>query len=281
MNAPSLLVRQFVACLGPVVGPLTLSVTLAAASATGVALANEGFTEPYRTIHVAAPETGIIGQTFVEEGSAVRKGDPLVQLDVDLQQALLAIAEAGKEARGRVDASQAEVALRTQMLSALEDLRSTGHARQEELERARADLAIAQGQLTAAREQQQLKQLEYERIRVQIERRTIRAPLDGVVTQVLKHAGEFTAPNDPNLVVLVQLDPLYATFDVVSKDAAKVSVGEEMIVHFQESGKQSPGEVDYVSPVIDAESGTVAIKVKLPNPDGELQSGQACSLTTD
>ena len=255
-----------------------LVVLCAAAAATPLARASEGFTEPYRTISVAAPEAGIIGKTFVEEGAIVRQGDALVQLDITLQEALLAIAEVGKQARGRVDAAQAEVQLREQMLSALEDLHRTGHARPEELERARADLAIARGELTAAREQQHLKQLEYDRIRVQIDRRTIRAPLDGVVTQVLKRNGEFTAPNDPNLMVLVQLDPLFATFDLPSTEAAALSVGQPVSVRFGESGTNAEGTIDYVSPVINAESGTVAIKVRLPNPEGRLQSGQACTL---
>ena len=95
-----------------------LAIPLIAASAVvDPTLGSEGFTEPYRTIHVAAPEAGILGQTFIEEGSQVKKGAPLVQLDVVLQEALLAIAEAGKQARGRVDAAEAEVNLRRQMLT--------------------------------------------------------------------------------------------------------------------------------------------------------------------
>ena len=278
MHTPRFIARRLSACPRPFPSTLLLVALMFAPPVSQLAAASEGFTEPYRTIHVAAPEAGIIGQTLVEEGSVVRKGDPLVQLDVDLQQALLAIAEAGKEARGRVDASQAEVRLRQHMLSALEALRSTGHAQAEEVERARADLAIAEGQLTTAREQQQLKQLEYDRIRVQIDRRTVRAPLDGVVTKVLKHAGEFTAPNDPHLLVLVQLNPLTATFDVASKDAGDVAVGDSIDVRFQEGGQSAQAIVEYVSPVIDAESGTIAVKVRMPNPSGELQSGQSCTL---
>ena len=241
--------------------------------------ARDGFTEPYRTISVAAPEAGIIGKTFVAEGATVRQGEPLVQLDVDLQEALLAIAQVGKEARRRVDAAEAEVSLRRHMLNALEDLRSSGHARPEEIERARADLSIAQGELTAAREEQQLKQREYERIRVQIERRTVCATLDGVVTRILKRAGEFTAPNDPDLMILVQLDPLFATFDLFSNEAAELRVGQEVHVRFGEQGESARGEIEYISPVIDAESGTIAVKVRLPNPEGKLQSGRACTFS--
>ena len=238
----------------------------------------DGFTEPYRTIEVASPEAGIISKVFVEDGQQIEIGAPLIQLDVELQEAQLAIAEAGKSARGRLDAAQAEVDVRQQRLLAIESLHGAGHARVEELDRAAADLAIAKGQLTAAREMQQLKQLEYDKIQVQIRRRTIRAPLGGVVTSVAKRAGEFTAPNDSQLVVLVQLDPLQVTFDVAGNEAEEFAVGDRATVLLAGSDEEVEGEVEYVSPVVDAESGTIAVRVVMPNTSGDLQSGQACSL---
>ncbi len=275
MNTPKLR-RPCFAALFCLVSVVVLS---SATEAIGNdASASDGFTEPNRTIHVAAPESGIIGRMFVEEGTQVREGDPLVQLDIDVQAAMLAIAKVAKDAHGRVNASEAEVDLRRHTLEALESLQLSGHARELELERARADLAIAEGQLTAAREQQRLKELEYESIRVQIDRRTIRAPIDGVVTTVLKHEGEFSAPNDPHLLVLVQLDPLYAMFDVNSVNASQVSEGDSATVYFPVDGHHVESTVEFVSPVINAESGTVAIKVRIPNPQARLKSGQACSL---
>ena len=242
------------------------------------AMANEGFTEPYRTVNVAAPEAGIVQEVPVQEGAVVKQGQPLVRLDIDVHKAQLAMAEAGKEARGRVDAAQAEVDVRSQRLEALQKLRESGHARQEEVERARADLAIAHGQLTAAQEQQRLKHLEYDKIQVQISRRTVRAPLDGVVTEIFKQPGEFTAPNDPNLLTVVQLDPLAATFDVSAADAERFSVGGQARVELFESNTTVDATVEYVSPVLDAESGTIAVKVRIANAQGELQGGQACTL---
>lgn len=240
--------------------------------------ANQAFCEPYHTVHVAAPESGIVEQVLVREGMAVEKGQPLAQLDVDVHEAMLAIAAAGKVAEGRIVAAEAEVELRRHRAEAIESVRAAGHASQEELDRARADLKIAQGQLTAARETQRLKQLEYEKIQVQIDRRTIRAPLAGVVTTVFKEPGEFTALNDPHLFVVVQLDPLSATFDVVGADADGYHEDDSTEVKFNETGETVDAVIEYVSPVIDAESGTVAVKVRIPNPDGRLQSGAACSM---
>jgi len=242
------------------------------------ASANEGFTEPYRTIHVASAEAGILDELLVQVGSPVHRGEALVRLDSDVHRALLAIAEAGKQARGRADAAQAEVELREGRLEALKKIQSAGHARQEEVDRARTDLAIAKGQLTTAREQHHLKELEYEKILLQINRRTIRAPLEGIVTHLIKQAGEFTAPNDPNLLVIVQLDPLAVIFDLMGEDAKKLTVNETVQVHFSNTSNVADGIVETISPVMDAESGTIAVKVRLPNPEGNLQSGQPCTL---
>ena len=64
-----------------------------------VAIQVDGFTEPYRTIDIAAAETGIIAEINVEEGDTVRRGQVLAVLDRDVLLALLAIAEQGMHSR--------------------------------------------------------------------------------------------------------------------------------------------------------------------------------------
>lgn len=239
----------------------------------------EAFTEPYRTVSVAAPESGIVTQVVAPEGTQVRAGEPLVRLDVDLHEALLAIAKAGMEETGRVEAAQAEVALRRQRVETLRQLRNAGHARQEELDRAVADLQIAEGQLKSAQEGLRLKVLEHQKILVQIERRTIRSPIAGVVTEVFKEPGEFTAANDPTLLTVVQLDPLKATFAAPQEIARTLHPGNPVSVELA-GGTVLQAEVDFVSPVIDAKSNTVEVKVRIPNSDGRLQGGMRCKLRT-
>ena len=242
------------------------------------AFANEAFTEPFRTVSVAAPESGIVTTVLVREGAVVEEGQPLVRLDVELHRALLAIAEASKEATGRIDGARAEVEMRRKRAEAVERVRAGGHASQEELDRSVAEAKISEGALAQALESLRQKELEYEKIRLQIERRTIRAPLGGVVTGVLKEPGEFTSPNDPDLLTIVRLDPLVATFHLMGPEAAQFKKGDKVRVAMTESGQAADAEVDYVCPVMDAESGTVAIRVRIPNPDGAYQSGQPCSI---
>ena len=95
-------------------------------------------------------------------------------------------------------------------------------ARQEEVDRAATELAVAEANVRTAREDRLTKKLEYERIKVQLERRTIRAPVAGVVTKLHKQVGEFVAPNNPDVLTLVQLDPLLANFTMMSEDRKSV-----------------------------------------------------------
>ena len=51
---------------------------------------------------------------------------------------------------------------------------------------------------------------------------------------------------------------------------------EQVPVNFD--AKEVRGVVEFVSPTTDAQSGTTRVKVRVPNPNLALQSGDACTL---
>jgi RND family efflux transporter MFP subunit len=238
----------------------------------------DGFTEPYRTINVAAAESGIIFAVHVREGEAVHKGQVLATLDQELFLSSLEIARQGMEAKGQLNSAVAELRMRKTRLERLEALRPEGHASQEELDRAIAELEIAEAKVLATKEALIVKQLEYERAKLQIERRLIRSPIDGVITKTHKEEGEFVAPNEPVILTLVQLDPLLAIFSVPAELAAQLSLGQRVALGFPNSQEIANGTVDFLSPVTDAESGTVRVKVRILNEQGRYRSGERCTL---
>jgi RND family efflux transporter MFP subunit len=243
-------------------------------------LANEvdGFTEPYKTVDVAAAETGTVKAIDVKEGDMVKEGQILAQLDDDVYQALLAIAEEAVRGQSTLKSAEAELSMRRQRLEKLEALRTQGHARQEEVERAAADVEMAAARVLSANEQTELKRLEYSKVKIQLARRSIRSPIDGVVSLLLKDRGEFVAPNDPHVVELVQLDPLLATFSVPSYLATRLRKEETLPVFLEDAGGWVNGEIEQIAPLTDAESGTVRVKVRIPNPAGKYRSGERCTI---
>lgn len=247
-------------------------------AATTWAVEIDGFTEPYRSVDVAAAEIGIIAEMKVREGDAVRKGQVLATLDNELQRALLAIAQKSVESRGQLESALAELALRQQRLEKLESLLAKGHARHEEIERARADVAVAEAHVLSAREEQAIRKLEHQKIAVQLKRRTVLAPIDGVVTVIHKDEGEYVAPTDPCILNIVQLDRLCATFSVPSAYRKTFKIGDRIPLQLCPEATRVDGVLEYIAPVTDAESGTVRIKFRVDNTDGVYRGGQRCLL---
>lgn len=260
--------------------PLLTLLAYLALSTPRVVIGSEldGISEPFRVINVAADEMGIIEETLVREGERVERGRPLARLNSEVHRALLAISEQGMNSEGRLEAALAESRLRKTRLEKIEALRAEGNARQEELERAAMELEVAEANARSAREERLTKKLEYDRLKVQLERRTIRAPVAGVVTKLHRQPGEFVAPNNPEVLTLVQLDPLLANCAAPSEWTARLEVGQKVHVRFLVAEVVAEGVIDFIAPVTDAESDTFQVKISIDNPAGRLRSGERLKL---
>jgi RND family efflux transporter MFP subunit len=252
---------------------------LQAAAACGASF--DGFTEPFHKIEVAAAETGIVAQLLVHEGDRVTKGQALATLDNDVLEVSREIATANVHAKGKLDSAVAERDLRKTRLERLEPLRAEGHASQEEIDRARTDLAVAEANLLAAREQHQIDELERKKFEAMIERRTLRSPIDGYVLKIQKDQREFVSVNSAAVATVVQLDPLRVVFSLPTAHATKLSVGSAVDLELPESGAKARGKVEFVAPVTEAESGTVRVKVLINNVNGAYRCGVRCLLDAE
>ncbi len=239
----------------------------------------EGFTEPYRNIDVAAADSGIISEMKVKEGEKVTKGQLLSELNNDVLKASLDIAERSRKSEGKLKSAKAEMRLKQERLTKLNILLQRQHASQEEVDRTAVEKEVAEAQLLNVEEELLIRSLEYDRIQVQIELRMVRSPLDGVVTKVSKDVGEFVSPADPVVVSIVQLDPLKAVFSVPGSAIDQIEQDGKISVLLGEGRGLVTGTVEFISPVTNAESGTTQIKVLLPNPNGEIRSGERCFIT--
>lgn len=253
--------------------PLTL-LTLLASPARSEDV--EAFTEPYQRIAVPAPEIGVIADILVQEGDQVSQKQVLARLDDSVLQASLLVARAAKDALGARRAAETELAMREKQLESYRQLHKQGNATARELDRAETDHQQSTSRLQSVREDLEVRRLEYERVKAQIRQRVIVSPIDGYVIAIDKEAGEFVSPTDPVVMHVVHLKTLKAVFSV-PLDAAR-QLRPDQSVKLQVGYDQSACQaiIEYVSPVADAESGTVRVKVRIPNQDRKIQSGVAC-----
>ena len=262
-------------------GPLTVLMVLLSWLMAGMAHGElvEGFTEPYRQIDIAvASETGLITALPVREGQHVKAGQLLATLDTDVLVATLDIARERSQLTGRIDGANAELQLRQRRLEKLHQLVREGHATEGEVERAQTDVAIAQANLLLADEERRLAALDCKRIEVQIERRQVKSPINGVVTQVHREVGEAVAINEPQLLTVVQLNPLRVKFSLTARAATDIKEGQMLPLQLSDAGIAATGQVEVVSPVLDAKSGTIQVTCVIDNAGNKYRSGMRCVL---
>lgn len=238
----------------------------------------EGFTEPYRDIQVAAADYGLLKSVEVKEGDRATAGQVLAVIDDALLKGSLEIAKSLTEARGRIESAQADVDLQTAVVNKLLELRDRNHASRQELDRAETQLRIAKATLQSQIEEKNIRVLEYERTRIQLDQRRLRSPIDGIVVGILKDPGEFVSLNDPAIVRVVQLDPLLVVFSTPASQARKLSVGQSIDVRIEDADKPAAAIIEFVAPTSDPKSGTVRVRVRIPNPGERHPCGATCRL---
>ncbi len=240
----------------------------------------ETFLEPNQVVDMGSAYRDRLVSLHVKEGEQVRAGQLLAEFDSRVLEARLELAKTAAGFHGRIDSARALVRMRASKLAMLDKLYLTGNARPQELETARTDLAMAKAQLLDAREEKQLKEAELSVILAQLEEKKLISPLDGVVLEIYKQEAELVGGSEQEpIMTLVQLDPLLAVFHLSSTDLDGLQVGKPAMLSVSE--QLIPAEIDFISPVIEAQSGTVAVRFRLPNPDGVLLSGSRCTLTLD
>ncbi len=236
-----------------------------------------GISRPYREIELSFPETGVIHKLSVREGSIIKKGQYLAQLDQTLLLASLKIALARARNQGQLKAAQAQLALAQKKIKRLLELQQRNHARPQEVEKVRAEETLAKANLLASQEQLRIYELEADRIRIQVKQRTLRSPVSGMVRKVLREIGENVSLEEP-VLQLVQLDRLKIICHVPLAEIAKVSLKQKAKVRFLSSQKDVRGRVIFIDPVVDSASKTVRVVIGVKNAQKNLLSGVRCSI---
>lgn len=241
----------------------------------------EAFTEPYREVAVAASEMGILTEMRVREGDTVRQGDIIALMDVEVLRASQEVARRSMTAEGALNSARADLEMKLSERAKLHELRSRNHASQQEVDRIDTEIRIAEARLQSVREELEIKQLEFLRIEAQLNQRTVRSPMNGIVTDVTREAGEYVSPSDPTVARVVQLDPLLIVFSVPLSQRNQISREQTVTLKVGSDAVRVPGFVEYVSPTSDSSNSSVRVKVRLPNPDGRFHSGERTVLIID
>lgn len=260
-----------------VVGGMALA---AAGAGHAAETASQCLIEPHQRIELRSSVSAPIVAVHVDRGAAVRKGQLLVTLDAEAEQASLAAANYRAVMQGQVASAEARVTNAREKLKRREELRSQNFISAQDRDDAAAEARIAEADLLEARDNRELARLEARRLGAVVARYTLTSPIDGVVTDRLQNPGELAQTGDAAtaIVKLAQIDPLRVDIVLpvarhgVVKPGAVIEVRPE--APFTGTWKAT---VRVVDKVIDSASGTFRVRLDLPNPKGEIPAGVKCS----
>ena len=242
-------------------------------------------------IKIMALVFGVISEVLVKVNDRVFAGEPLIRLHdkelrarvaaVEAQVGLLrrvrndqnpsskaaarrksedAVADAEKavvEARSTLDQAAAEVRARGGSDAELDALRSTLSRTRERLTQQKAELfrieadpntplpTEAEGQLNVARAELLLAE-------AAVEKRTIRAPIDGSVLQVNAKAGELVEPFATRpLVLLGEISILRVRAEWDERDIREIRIGQRVAVRTTAfRGREFAGKISFIAPMV-------------------------------
>ncbi|QOZ31292.1 efflux RND transporter periplasmic adaptor subunit [Bradyrhizobium sp. CCBAU 53421] len=230
---------------------------------------------PTRVSEVRPRVSGIVVNRMFHQGSEVKTGDPLYQIDPRPFEVEVQSTEA---ALSRAKAVLEQTSLQARRIATLTHQRATSEA---ENEKAIANLKQAEADV-------QGREADVARAKLNLDYATIRAPIDGTIGAAVISEGALVVQNDSaSLATIQQLDPIYADFqqsvtemnqlrrafesgdlDRIAPDAMKVR-----LVLDDGSIYPLPGKLLFSDAKVDAYTGQVTLRGEFPNPHRILLPG--------
>ncbi len=229
-----------------------------------------GRTAAYQVAEIRPQVSGIILERLFTQGSLVKKGQQLYQIDPATYKAAYDSAAAGLE-RAKADVTAVEPKLKR-----YENLVKIGGVSRQvyddtvaALAQARADVAVAKANLAAAK--------------INLDYTKVFSPISGRIGKSSVTEGALVTANQITALAVVQnLDQIYVDVNQSSEELMALKKGlnnpEEQSMVSLFVGKEGtpydlPGKLLFSDATVDQSTGMVQLRILFPNPDNDLLPG--------
>ena len=250
--------------------PPTVAVIQVAMREVPVLVEVVGRTEGSKEVEVRARVSGILGRVLYTEGSPVRAGSPLFEIDrapfeIALAQAKAALAQE----RAKNEQTQREA-------ERLRDLVAKRAISQREADDAASNFKTSSAAIQSA----EAKVREAE---LNLSYTSVRAQIAGVTGRALRSQGSLvTAGTESSLLTTVsQTDPLWVRFSLSETERQIVTSGKQggrgnevRLVLPDGTAHPVAGRLNFAGSTVDTRLGTVQLRAEFANPDLRLLPGQ-------
>ena len=204
------------------------------------------------TVAVTPWSSGVMDKIYVSAGMHVNVGDPVAKLDSDNEEIAVE--------RAKVEVDDAELAMARTV-----KLRASNTA--TEVQELSAKLALDKARLA-------LRDAE-----LAADRRTIRAPVSGIVGILPVDAGNYVT-SDTTIARIDNRDHILIDVWVPERFAPLIKIGQQVkATSIARPGEEFVGRISAIDNMIDEQSRTLRIRAEVDNASGVLQSGMSFSVS--
>ena len=224
-----------------------------------------GTLKAVQMVDVVPRVSGYVTQVYFKEGSDVKKDDELYLIDPRPYQETLANYQAER------DTQEASYKFWVGEVARYSKLIKQGAVSQQQLDNAVANRDKYEAQI-------QEQDANIKNAQLDLGFTTVRAPFDGRMQQTKVHEGANVTAQQNSLTTIVQLDPIYAIFNVsrneafnyqqIKKGGMAFTVDDMVVQVLLPDGSLFPkdGKIDFVGAEIDPTTDTAVVRGVLPNP---------------
>jgi len=257
---------------------LAAAISLAIAMSAGAA-EFDCVVQPRQILELRSPLEGLIERVNVDRGDFVKKGQEVAMLDTSVERVQAAIAKQRSEMEGAVQGGKARVEFSTNKARRSDELHQGKFVSAQSRDEALTEKALAEAELRDAADNRKLAALEYQRQQEVIRLKSIRSPINGVVTERILNPGEFAEAGVGRkpLMKLAEIDVLYVEVLLPSGAYGKVQRGSSIEVLPEiPAGTRHHAVIRVIDTVLDPASGTFGVRMELPNANRKIPAGIRC-----
>jgi RND family efflux transporter MFP subunit len=227
-----------------------------------------GSLEAFEQVAVTARVAGAVERVMFTEGSIVRKGQTLVEVEPERYRLAVSAAEATlQKARAGQGEAQAGFSRRQQASE-----KNPGLIRGEEIETWRTNVQSTAAEVAQA-------QAALAQARLNLHDAFVKAPVSGIIQTRTVETGQYV-PIGTVLATLTRRDPLLLRFTVPEQDAMPLRPGIVARFNVSEDAKQYEARITHVAAGANQASRMVDVTAYVVNPDRpELRPGAFARVT--
>ncbi|NMY02861.1 efflux RND transporter periplasmic adaptor subunit [Pseudomonas sp. WS 5059] len=202
-------------------------------------------------VNLALEIAGTVKDVQFESGQKVKAGQPLVQLDSAVEDALLQTAQAD------LGLAQLDYGRGSQLVGSQ---------------------AISKGEFDRLSAQLQKNKATVNQLKASLAKKHIVAPFSGTIGIRQVDVGDYLASGTV-IATLQDLSSLYVDFYVPEQSVPKLAVGQGVQVQVSAYPRQTfPGTLSAINPKVESSTRNVLVRATLANPDTKLLPGMFSSL---